>query len=55
MRAGPQDITRHQLTLLLLGYQEPTGRRADVLEALNLDDKGEPPGRRRNDSRSARG
>jgi DNA helicase II / ATP-dependent DNA helicase PcrA len=39
-RAQAEDITRDQLHIYAVGYQELTGERADVLEVLNLDDKG---------------
>jgi DNA helicase-2/ATP-dependent DNA helicase PcrA len=39
-RAQAEDITRDQLHIYAVGYEELTGRRADVLEVLNLDDKG---------------
>jgi DNA helicase-2/ATP-dependent DNA helicase PcrA len=39
-RAQAEDITRDQLHIYAVGYQELTGRRADVLEVLNLDEKG---------------
>ena len=39
-RAQADDITRDQLHTYAVGYQELTGRRADVLEVLNLDEKG---------------
>jgi DNA helicase-2/ATP-dependent DNA helicase PcrA len=39
-RAQAEDITRDQLHVYAVGYQELTGRRADVLEVLNLDEKG---------------
>jgi DNA helicase-2/ATP-dependent DNA helicase PcrA len=39
-RAQAEEITRDQLHIYAVGYQELTGRRADVLEVLNLDEKG---------------
>jgi DNA helicase-2/ATP-dependent DNA helicase PcrA len=39
-RAQTEDITRDQLHIYAVGYQELTGERADVLEVLNLDEKG---------------
>lgn len=39
-RAQAEDITRDQLHIYAVGYEELTGRRADVLEVLNLDEKG---------------
>ena len=39
-RAQTEDIARDQLHIYAVGYQELTGRRADVLEVLNLDEKG---------------
>jgi DNA helicase-2/ATP-dependent DNA helicase PcrA len=39
-RAQADEITRDQLHIYAVGYQELTGRRADVLEVLNLDEKG---------------
>ena len=40
-RAQAEEITRDQLHVYAVGYQELTGRRADVLEVLNLDEKGQ--------------
>jgi hypothetical protein len=37
-RAQAEDITRDQLHVYAVGYQELTGRRADVVEVLNLDE-----------------
>jgi hypothetical protein len=34
------DITRDRLHIYAGGYQDPTGQWADVLEVLNLDEKG---------------
>jgi len=39
-RAQTEDITRDQLHTYAVGFQELTGQRADVLEVLNLDQKG---------------
>ena len=39
-RAQTEDITRDQLHIYAVGFQELTGQRADVLEVLNLDQKG---------------
>jgi DNA helicase-2/ATP-dependent DNA helicase PcrA len=39
-RAQAEDITRDQLHIYAVGFQELTGQRADVLEVLNLDKKG---------------
>ena len=49
-RAQPEDITRDQLHIYAVGYQELTGQRADVLEVLNLDDKGKTTRELVNDS-----
>ena len=49
-RAQPEDITRDQLHIYAVGYQELTGQRADVLEVLNLDDKGKTTREMVNDS-----
>lgn len=38
-RAQAEDITRDQLHIYAVGYQELTGKRADLLEVLNLDDR----------------
>jgi ATP-dependent DNA helicase UvrD/PcrA len=38
-RAQAEDITRDQLHIYAVGYQELTGHRADLLEVLNLDDR----------------
>ena len=38
-RAQAEDITRDQLHVYAVGYQELTGHRADLLEVLNLDEK----------------
>jgi DNA helicase-2/ATP-dependent DNA helicase PcrA len=39
-RAQTEDITRDQLCIYAVGFQELTGQRADVLEVLNFDQKG---------------
>lgn len=39
-RAQAEDITRDQLHIYAVGYQELTGQNANVLEVLNLDEKG---------------
>ena len=49
-RAQAEDITRDQLHTYAVGYQELTGRRADVLEVLNLDEKGKTTREMVNDS-----
>ncbi len=49
-RAQAEDITRDQLHVYAVGYQELTGRRADVLEVLNLDEKGKNQREMVNDS-----
>jgi DNA helicase-2/ATP-dependent DNA helicase PcrA len=36
-RAQAEDVTRDQLHVYVLGYQELTGERADLVEVLNLD------------------
>jgi hypothetical protein len=38
-RVQAEDITRDQLHVYALGYQELTGENADLVEVLNLDDK----------------
>jgi DNA helicase II / ATP-dependent DNA helicase PcrA len=38
-RVQAEDITRDQLHVYALGYQELTGESADLVEVLNLDDK----------------
>jgi len=38
-RAQAEDITRDQLHVYAVGYQELTGERADLLEVLNLDQR----------------
>jgi DNA helicase II / ATP-dependent DNA helicase PcrA len=38
-RAQAEDITRDQLHVYAVGYQELTGQRADLLEVLNLDQR----------------
>ena len=49
-RAQAEEITRDQLHVYAVGYQELTGRRADVLEVLNLDEKGQTTRELVNDS-----
>ena len=39
-RAQAEDITRDQLHVYAVGYQELTGEQADLIEVLNLDEKG---------------
>lgn len=39
-KAQTEDITRDQLHVYALGYQELTGKSADLIEVLNLDEKG---------------
>lgn len=39
-RAQAEELTRDQLHIYALGYQELTGEDADVVEVLNLDEKG---------------
>jgi len=39
-RAQAEDVTRDQLHVYAVGYQELTGQAADVIEVLNLDEKG---------------
>jgi DNA helicase II / ATP-dependent DNA helicase PcrA len=39
-RAQAEDVTRDQLHVYAVGYQELTGKSADLIEVLNLDDKG---------------
>jgi DNA helicase-2/ATP-dependent DNA helicase PcrA len=39
-RAQSEDVTRDQLHVYAVGYQELTGKTADVIEVLNLDEKG---------------
>src|SRR6267142_2944111 len=39
-RAQAEDVTRDQLHVYALGYQELTGKSADLIEVLNLDEKG---------------
>ncbi|MEV6982300.1 PD-(D/E)XK nuclease family protein [Sphaerisporangium sp. NPDC051017] len=38
-RAQTEDITRDQLHVYAAGYEELTGKRADLIEVLNLDDR----------------
>jgi len=39
-RAQSEDVTRDQLHVYAVGYQELTGTSADLIEVLNLDDRG---------------
>ena len=39
-RAQPEEATRDQLHVYALGYQELVGEQPDVIEVLNLDEKG---------------
>ena len=39
-RAQDEDVTRDQLHVYAVGYEELTGKRADLIEVLNLDEKG---------------
>src|SRR5450830_1163971 len=39
-RAQAEDVTRDQLHVYAVGYQELTGKNADLIEVLNLDEKG---------------
>jgi DNA helicase-2/ATP-dependent DNA helicase PcrA len=39
-RAQAEDVTRDQLHVYALGYNELTGESADLIEVLNLDEKG---------------
>ncbi|NCD18963.1 MAG: ATP-dependent helicase [Actinobacteria bacterium] len=39
-RAQPEDVTRDQLHVYALGYQELSGEQADLIEVLNLDEAG---------------
>jgi DNA helicase-2/ATP-dependent DNA helicase PcrA len=39
-RAQDEDVTRDQLHVYAVGYEELTGQRADILEVLNLDEEG---------------
>lgn len=39
-RAQDEDVTRDQLQVYAVGYQELTGERADLVEVLNLDEDG---------------
>ncbi|MDD9943218.1 MAG: ATP-dependent DNA helicase [Myxococcales bacterium] len=40
-RAQAEDVTRDQLHVYAVGYHELTGQSADLIEVLNLDEKGE--------------
>lgn len=39
-RAQPEDVSRDQLHVYAVGYQELTGHDADLIEVLNLDEQG---------------
>ena len=39
-RAQDEDVTRDQLHIYAVGYEELTGERADLIEVLNLDEQG---------------
>jgi DNA helicase-2/ATP-dependent DNA helicase PcrA len=39
-RSQAEDVTRDQLHVYAVGYQELTGKSADLIEVLNLDEKG---------------
>ncbi len=39
-RAQAEEVTRDQLHVYAVGYQELTGKSADIVEVLNLDEKG---------------
>ncbi len=39
-RAQDDDVTRDQLHVYAVGYEELTGERADLIEVLNLDEQG---------------
>ena len=39
-RAQDEDVTRDQLHVYVVGYEELTGERADLIEVLNLDEQG---------------
>lgn len=39
-RAQDEDVTRDQLHVYVVGYEELTGVRADLIEVLNLDEEG---------------
>jgi DNA helicase-2/ATP-dependent DNA helicase PcrA len=39
-RAQAEEVTRDQLHVYAVGYQELTGKSADLIEVLNLDEKG---------------
>jgi DNA helicase-2/ATP-dependent DNA helicase PcrA len=39
-RSQAEDVTRDQLHVYAVGYEELTGQSADVIEVLNLDEKG---------------
>lgn len=39
-RAQPEEVTRDQLHVYAVGYEELTGENADLIEVLNLDEEG---------------
>lgn len=39
-RAQPEDVTRDQLHIYAVGYEELSGHSADLIEVLNLDEEG---------------
>lgn len=39
-RAQPEDVTRDQLHVYALGYQQLVGQQPDLIEVLNLDERG---------------
>ena len=39
-RPQPEEVTRDQLHVYAVGYKELTGESADLIEVLNLDEKG---------------
>ena len=45
-RAQAEEVTRDQLHVYAVGYQELTGKSADLIEVLNLDKMAKPPGNR---------
>jgi DNA helicase-2/ATP-dependent DNA helicase PcrA len=49
-RAQAEDVTRDQLHVYAVGYQDLTGTSADLLEVLNLDEKGKTTRESINDS-----
>src|SRR5690606_2807722 len=40
-RAQTEDVSRDQLHVYAVGYEELTGKSADLIEVLNLDEKGQ--------------